>query len=404
MTLGLLIPEFPAQTHIFFWREARAFEQAGVAVRFVSTRRPPPRLRSHEWSQEAEARTAYVFPPTAGDVVSLLIEALRRGPAAWVRVLRTLMSAGGKRLPRHLVYALLGASVSARARREGWKHLHAHSCADAALLALFAHRWSKLPYSMTLHGPLGDYGPNQPLKWKHAAFAVVITRRLLGEVRAQLAGSLPPEVVIAPMGVELANFARKTPYVPWSGDDAFRVFACGRLNKVKGHGVLMQAVKRLRDGGLPVRAVIAGEDEAGGSGYRRVLEQQRRELGLEDAVELLGAVSETRVKQELEAAHVFALASLHEPLGVALMEAMAMGTPVVSTNAGGVPELIDDGVDGLLVPPSDDVALAEAIRRIADDPSLAARLANAGRGKIATSFHSGLSAETIAHHAKLQPA
>jgi glycosyltransferase involved in cell wall biosynthesis len=111
---------------------------------------------------------------------------------------------------------------------------------------------------------------------------------------------------------------------------------------------------------------------------------------------LLGAVSEARVRSELAQAHVFVLASHHEPLGVAIMEAMALGAPVVATDAGGVPELIEAGVDGVLVPPKAPDLLADAVQRLLNDPDCAGRIAAAGRRKVEASFHSGLSAATIA--------
>jgi glycosyltransferase involved in cell wall biosynthesis len=93
---------------------------------------------------------------------------------------------------------------------------------------------------------------------------------------------------------------------------------------------------------------------------------------------------------------VFSLASLAEPLGVAIMEAMAAEVPVVATAAGGVPELIEGGVDGLLVPPREPHALAAAIERVARDPVLARRLALAGRRTVESRFDSAVGAAVLA--------
>ena len=171
--------------------------------------------------------------------------------------------------------------------------------------------------------------------------------------------------------------------------------SCGRLNSVKGHQDLLEAVRQLRDAGHDVRLTIAGEDDAGGTGYRRVLEARVQELGLAPFVTLLGAVSESEVRRQLMSAHVFALASWHEPLGVALMEAMACEVPTIGTAAGGVAELIADGVDGLLVPPRSPPALAQAILRVAGDPELARRLGRAGRDRIVQGFGAARGAETL---------
>jgi glycosyltransferase involved in cell wall biosynthesis len=113
-------------------------------------------------------------------------------------------------------------------------------------------------------------------------------------------------------------------------------------------------------------------------------------------VTLLGALPEVRVREELERAHVFALASHQEALGVATMEAMAMELPVVVSRVGGVPELVRQGVDGLLVPAQDPSALAAAITTVLTDPELATALGRSGAVRVRESFHSGVSAQRLA--------
>jgi len=397
--IGYFIPEFPGQTHIFFWRERRALLERGVQLELVSTRRPPRNIISHEWAKEAMELTEYLATPKPATLASAVAQLARSMPAGWARCVRSMARAEGlgpKGRVRLLGLALVGAHLADLARSRGWTHVHVHSCADAAHVALFAHLLSGLPYSLTLHGPLRDYGPNQREKWRHAQFAVVITQKLLREVTVQLAGSLPAVVDVAPMGVDLASFVRKTPYAPWSGEGPLKIFSCGRLNFCKGHEDLIRAVGILRERGLDARLSIAGEDEAGGTGHRKVLEAQINKSRLDDPVALLGAVSEKRVHTELDAAHIFALASLAEPLGVAIMEAMANETPIVVTNAGGVPELVEDGVDGLTVPPQRPHELARRIEELARDPRLALRLTETARRKVERHFSSGRSADLLA--------
>ena len=151
----------------------------------------------------------------------------------------------------------------------------------------------------------------------------------------------------------------------------------------------------LKRQGVDVTAIIAGEDEQGGTGFRKTLETLIDELKMNDHVKLLGAVSEDVVRGELESAHAFVLPSYHEPLGVAIMEAMAMRTPVVTTRQGGVTELVDEGVDGLLVNAKDVEPLADVVAGLLRDPALALRLSEASRRKIETKFHSGVSAAAI---------
>ena len=211
-----------------------------------------------------------------------------------------------------------------------------------------------------------------------------------------LAGHFPQKVEIASMGVDLSRFHRKTPYSAWNGSDACHIFSCGPLNRCKDPADLIAAIDLLRKLGFNVELQIAGEDEQGGSGYRLELEKLIEQLGLKSCVSLLGAVSEDTVNESLEKAQVFVLASWHEPLGVAIMEAMAMEMPVVVTGSGGVKELIDDGIDGLLVEPEAPEQLADAIAQVLQNPELALSLSQESRKKIMAKFSHSRSAETLA--------
>ena len=251
---------------------------------------------------------------------------------------------------------------------------------------------------MTLHGPISDYGPNQKQKWQNSKFTIVITKKLHREASEQLAGFLPESVPIAPMGVALENFKRTNDYSAWSGVGPLRVFACGRINACKGHEYLIQAIGELRDREIDAHLRIAGAADSDNDSYLNLLRQTISELNLEDRVELLGAVSEVAVRTNIEEAHVFALASLHEPLGVVYMEAMAMECPTIATNGGGVTELITSGENGFLVDPKSSLQMADAIERVALDPEFAIRIGSSGRTTVEQSFHAGISAETIARH------
>lgn len=396
--IGYFVPEFPGQTHIFFWREIAVLEEMGIGVDVVSTRRPPSAIMSHTWTTTAQERTTYLFPPTP-HLPGILLELLRAGPVGWLRCLKAIanardVSATGRL--RLLALVLIGAELAHLARAHKWQYIHVHSCADAANVALFAFLLARLPYSLTLHGPLSDYGSNQEQKWQFARLGIVITHKLYDEVHKHLATALPEAIEVAPMGVDLTTFSRQTAYQPWQGAGACRIFSCGRLNPCKGHADLITAIGLLRQQGLDVTLTIAGEDEQGGTGYHRELESHIQQLGLSESVQLLGAVSEDVVREQLESAHVFALASLSEPLGVAIMEAMALELPVVVTGAGGVKELVDSSVEGLLVQPNAPEQIAESITTVMQNPQQAIDMGKAARAKIVRQFHAKRSAEVLA--------
>ncbi|WP_425039935.1 exopolysaccharide biosynthesis GT4 family glycosyltransferase EpsE [Primorskyibacter sp. S187A] len=387
--IGYLVPQFPGQTHIFFWREIAELEAKGVTPVLFSTRPPPPGLIAHDWTQDAIARTTYLGQMSVMDTLRALphlpwadihAEARRDGRAVWKDA---VICAGA-------AYALKRTCAA-----QGIEHVHVHSCARAALVAAFAQHLGGPSYSITLHGPLQDYGPAQPFKWRNAAFATIITQKLIAEMQAAQPDDLPPRIILRPMGVDTEVLQRSAPYRPVPDGEPLRVFSCGRLNIVKGHQDLIAAVKILRAQGRDVQLEIAGQDDAGGDGFRLELERILADSGVSDAVTLLGPIDADAVKDKLLEAHIFALASWHEPLGVAYMEAISCGVPTIGTDSGGVPELITDGVEGLLVPPKNPEALAKAIARIADNPELALQLSTSGRARMEREFSSRLGAETL---------
>ncbi|MEO0965599.1 MAG: exopolysaccharide biosynthesis GT4 family glycosyltransferase EpsE [Planctomycetota bacterium] len=392
--LGYLVPEFPGQTHVFFFRELRALERMGVGVELMSTRPPDRSIAVHAQGQAWADRTTYLASIGGGRALGLGARLIGRGPALgrWVNDCKAAGAEGG--VKGALAAAVGAARLAELCKQRGVGHVHVHSCGRSALIAAAAHRLFGVGYSLTLHGPLVDYGPAQPLKWREARFGLIITRRLIEAARAELDGSLPDDVALAPMGVETDAWRRATPYRPWRGDGPMRLVSCGRLHEAKGHHVSIEAMRRLRAQGLPVELDVLGEDNTR-RGYRQRLEAQIAEAGLGEAVRLRGAVDEAAVRELEGAAHAFVLASQAEPLGVAIMEAMAMGLPIVVTSAGGVPELVDEGRTGLMIEPEDPEATAQAIRRVAESAELASSLSAAARASVETQFSSDRSANEL---------
>jgi len=391
LKFGYLVPQFPGQTHIFFWRELLEMERLGAKPQVFSTRMPPSSLISHQWSDTAIARTSYLGRPRPFDLLGCLTSLPYRELLAEVR------QHGLAMLKDILITAPAAKRMLRECRALGIEHVHIHSCGRAALIGALANRMGGLKYSITLHGPLQDYGIGQRIKWRHAEFATIITQKLLAEMQMELGHDLPARLYVQPMGVDVEALARTEPYQPVAEGEVLRLFSCGRLNIVKGHQDLMQAVAILIKRGMNLQLEIAGEDDDGGQGYRQELETELCRLKLQKHVKLLGAIDADEVRDKLQNTHIFALASWSEPLGVAYMEAMACDIPTIGTNAGGVPELITDGVDGCLVPPQNAEALADMIAAIAEDPKRAQMLGENGRNRIVNSFRSTLGAEVLLH-------
>ncbi|MFN7023131.1 MAG: exopolysaccharide biosynthesis GT4 family glycosyltransferase EpsE [Pseudorhizobium sp.] len=411
--IGYFIPEFPGQTHVFLWRERQALQDLGIKADLVSTRLPPPEIDPHGWSLAARQETSFLLPFSIRDLWETLLYLARLDLAHWRLLGSTLRKAETASLMgrmRLIAMLLPAAKLGQIAHRLRWTHLHVHSCGDAANLAVLCWAMCDLPYSLTLHGPtLELYGANQKQKWEHSRFATVVSKKLFEHVVHRLSLTPATRVGVAAMGVDLECLFRTRPYHAWSPGQPCRLFSCGRLNPVKGHEDLLGAVTVLTEAGIEVSLRIAGEDEQGGTGYRRRLEDAISKAGLKHCVTLLGAVNEEQIRQELEDAHVFVLASHNEGISVAIMEAMAMELPVVVTDVGGNHELVEHEVDGLLVQDSQPAQMARMIRRVIEDKKLGAAMRAASRGKIARQFTHRASAAAIAQalrrtEAKASPA
>ncbi len=235
------------------------------------------------------------------------------------------------------------------------------------------------------------------LKWGHASFGLFQSAALLNEGRQLLGTTLPTKVAIAPVGVDVDFMKRDLPFSPWNRGERCVIYSCGRLNRVKGHRDVIEALKLVRLSGIDAYLQIAGEDEEGGVGHRRNLQSMINDEQLANFVTLVGAVSEEVGRKFLSGAHIYVMGSLNEAAGaVAAMEAMAMEVPVVMTNVGATTELITNGIDGVLVEKERPDQLAAAIIRVLMDSKLAIELGRAGREKIVSEFNHQVSAKLIA--------
>lgn len=159
----------------------------------------------------------------------------------------------------------------------------------------------------------------------------------------------------------------------------------GRLEPSKGQDILIRALATLKGEFPDIHLLLPGEPPCEAKGYDRELRRLASTLGLDDEVHFIGF--QANIAAVYAALDICVLASRKESFGLVLLEAMAMGVPLVATAAGGVPEIIEDGMSGLLVPPGDPEALAYAIRRLIQDPEQRQRLSRAGQNLVATKFN-----------------
>jgi colanic acid/amylovoran biosynthesis glycosyltransferase len=368
MKIGYLVPEFPGQTHIFFWRELLAFRERGAEVSIISTRRSDPRAIKHDFAIPASKETFYLHPPKTGFLYSFL-------HPAWA--IRSLSYVSGCRGSVHSKFKLLylqflAGRLLGYCRRKGIRHIHGHSCANAAHILAMASLSGRLTYSLTLHGGLGVYGENHDLKMKKASFVSAVTRPLRDDIIKTV--GLPPEKVQRiSMGVDLAKFtvSGKT-----NLSAPLRFISIARLSRGKGHTYALQALKRLKDRGVPFSYVIVGGGE-----YEDTVRQEIASSGLEDSVVLTGTLSEAEIVDELGRSDVLLLTSFgtFEAAPVCVMEAMACGVPTITSIIGGTRDMIQSGKDGFLVEQKDVDGIEKAMMALHDDRDRLGRMGREAR-------------------------
>jgi colanic acid/amylovoran biosynthesis glycosyltransferase len=262
--------------------------------------------------------------------------------------------------------------------RSGVEHVHAHFANHPAAAAFVIHRLTGIPYSFTAHG--ADLQVDQHMlreKVAESAFTVTISeynRRFIVEHCGPESGD---KVRVIRCGVDTETFGSASSMARRVG---FRLLCIGTFYSVKGHRFLLEACAELQRAGVSFECHLVGDGPD-----RSELEGLAQRLGLEHQVVFRGSLARKDVAREIASADVLAVPSILTPEGrregipVVCMEAMAGGTPVVASALSGIPEIIQDGVNGILVPPGDSAALAAALVRLHEDPELKERLARAGR-------------------------
>lgn len=230
----------------------------------------------------------------------------------------------------------------------------------------------------------GTAGLSPPLRWlalRGVGGVVVNSRALRDELLA--AGVPEHRVHVCPNVIETAPAVSPADLTDLGLTEAHRVVGLvGNLRRVKNHRLFIEALGQVIQRHPDVRGVIVGQPVVTEPGYAEELEGGIRELGLQDRVFLLGFRDD--VPALLRRFEVLCLTSHSESCPNAVLEGMAAGVPVVATNVGGVPELIDDGVNGLLVAPDDPGLLGLAIGRLIADRALARRLGEAAQRRVQT--------------------
>jgi colanic acid/amylovoran biosynthesis glycosyltransferase len=402
LRIAYLLSRYPAVSHTFFLKEVLGLKERGMTVEVASVNRPDRAMDALCGDELKEARLTYYIKD--GSWIGLafrLIAIMFSHPVVTARGLLEALTLGGWDL-RQRTYALLylceALLVGDWMRRRSLCHLHVHFGGATAAVGLLASAAWEIPWSLTLHGPNEFFDQNQLFlerKIQSASFLFCVSDYGRSQVLRVAPALDPNRVEVLRLGVDCRQLQPRH-FPDAAADDGLEpepvhLVCTGRLAAEKGHLLLLDAVAQLAGLGFPVDLVLIGDGPE-----RRTLEERSRGNGLAGRVSFAGSLSHAETLARVAEADIFVLASFAEGLPVALMEAMALGVVCVSTCVNGIPELIVDEENGLLVCAGNPGELSAALARLAADAGLRHTLGMAGRRTVEADYNLSTNIDLLA--------
>lgn len=382
--IAYVVKRYPRYSETFIVNEILAHEAAGLELEIFSLLPP---IDTHFQNAISQVRAPVHYLPYDGPKASDLWNALQHAQGIIADFNDAVLAAQGK-LVRDVHQALVLARII---RARGIGHLHAHFASAATTVARLAARFAGISYSFTAHAKDIFHESVQAddlrKKLEEARVAITVSDFNAQFLRSEY-GSAARRVVRVYNGLDLASFPFLSPQ-----EREPRIVAVGRLVEKKGFGILVEACSLLAQSGISFHCQIIGGGELEGQ-----LRHQIAVLGLEKQIELLGPRPQREIVANIQRAAVFAAPCVvgddgnRDGLPTVLLEAMALGTPCVSTDVTGIPEALRDNVTGLMTPQHDATALASAIEKLFFDSALRVRLAESARAVIEEKFDIRLNA------------
>lgn len=382
--IAYLTGEYPRATDTFIQREVAALRAQGFEV-LTNTIRATDAAHHVGPEQQAEFAATFQVMNSSKNPMRLLrshVSGLFRNPKGWASALALAWRtkpAGIKGGLWQFFYFLEAGVLAHHLRKSGVVHLHNHFADSSCTVAMLTSTMSGIPFSVTMHGP-GIFF--EPMHWRidakiaRAAFVSCISHFCRSQGMLFSDQVHWDKLKIVHCGIDPSKYDIETSRVY-----AKRLLFVGRLDAVKGVPLLIDAVARLRADHPDLQLVVVGDGPA-----RAELENASSDLG--EAVRFLGYRSQDEVAAILRETDMLVLPSFAEGVPVVLMEAMAARLPVVTTQVGGIGELVEDGVSGFICPPGDIETLVARIDTLLRDADLSARMGKAGRAKVVAEFTS----------------
>ena len=390
MKIAYLINQYPAVSHSFIRREIKALEDEGIEI-FRFSIRSPDELVDRADLLELE-KTKFVL---GVGIVGLLLALLRTAVTRPKRFLAAFLLAikigwhKDRGILVHFAYLAEACVLLGWAKDAEIEHIHAHFAFNPTAVAMLCRVLGGPPYSFTVHGPESiDRAVVLSLeeKIKRASFVVAISEYCRSQLYRWCDRSYWSKIQIVHCGLDEAFFEGLTP-VP----DTNQLVCVGRLNEQKGHLILLEAARQLANTGIDFKLVLVGDGE-----LRSQIESLISQFNLQDRITITGWADSERVRQHLIDSRAMVLASFAEGLPVVIMEALALGRPVVSTYIAGIPELVEAN-SGWLVPSGSVEELVQAMRQVLQFPAdVLSQMGQAGADKVAIQHDVAIEARKLA--------
>lgn len=363
-TIAYLINQYPKVSHSFIRREILALEEQGLQIKRFAMRSCAAELvdeaDKHELSQ-----TRYLLSVGFPGLFLGLLKTAIASPLNFLKSLALTVKVGWnseRGILRHLVYLAEACVLRGWLRADRVNHIHAHFGTNATTVAMLCHALGGPTYSFTVHGP-EEFDKVKaiaiPAKLAHASFAIAISSFGKSQLMRWCDHPHWAKIHVVHCGLDQAFFTQTSPAIPATPN----LVCVGRLSEQKGHFLLLEAVQRLHAKGVRLNLTLVGDGD-----LRPAIEAFIHRCQLQDVVKITGWATNTEVQQYILDAKALVLPSFAEGLPVVIMEAMALRRPVISTYIAGIPELIQSGKAGWLVPAGSVDDLEQAIQAVLKTP------------------------------------
>ena len=364
MTIAYLVNQYPKVSHSFIRREIAGVEACGIQVARFSIRSCGSELVDEVDKQELEKTRVVLEIGKVGLLLALLRVMITR-PVRFMRALWLMFQVGWnseRGVLRHLAYLAEACVLLGWFSSLGIAHVHAHFGTNSTTVAMLCRVLGGPPYSFTVHGP-EEFDKAKAIaleeKINRAAFVVAVSSFGKSQLYRWCARQQWSKIHEIHCGVDELFLTHPPTAIP----DQPRLVCIGRLCEQKGHLLLVEAASQLAAKGLLFSIILVGDGP-----LRLEIETLIAQLGLQDRIKITGWASNTEVQQQILDSRALVLPSFAEGLPVVVMEALALSRPVISTYVAGIPELVESGSCGWLVPPGSVEALTEAMDAALQQP------------------------------------